>query len=172
MESSEDITRILDEFLSIREKVIGMQYEALVKYDAAIDSIDRIDSISSRVNRLEVDHNLLRHLGAISQKERSEMTSELGEYSAEFEDIEEDYTSDVFETDAPSKFEILPHELSSAINAADAITKIGTPSFAEKSKIRSTLLKFIENTKEKEIEIVRTLFFLNVNHFMLFRRIL
>ena len=53
MESSEDITRILDEFLSIREKVIGMQYEALVKYDAAIDSIDRIDSISSRVNRLD-----------------------------------------------------------------------------------------------------------------------
>ena len=153
MASSEDITEILDAFLSVREKVIGLQFEALEKYETEIEGIDQLESVSARVNRLEVDHNLLRHLGTI-KVEKSEMTNDYDEYASEFDENDEEYNLDSFESDNP-KLEVLPYELSTAISAADAVTKIETPSFHEKVKIRSTLLGFMESMQEKEKELVR-----------------
>ena len=168
METSEDITQILEAFLSVREKVIGLQYEALEKYETEIESIENLESISSRVNRLDVDHNLLRHLGAISKVEKSETTADYDEYSTEFGENEEEYNHDSFESDNP-KLEVLPHELSTAISAADAVMKIETPSFHEKVKIRSTLLGFMESMQKQEMELVCTLFvFIFVKGFMHF----
>lgn len=157
MTSSEDITQILEAFLSVREKVIGLQFEALEKYETEIESIDRIESISARVNRLEVDHNLLRHLGSISKVEKSEISNDYEEYSVEFDEIDEEYNHDSFESEN-LKLEVLPHELSTAISAADAFTKIEAPSFNEKVKIRSTLLEFMGNMQEKEKELVCQMF--------------
>jgi hypothetical protein len=157
----DEITRALENFLDIREQAIGKQFEALNSYQLTMNDIDGIVPITIKRNKLQVDHNLLRHLG-ISLQPGNAMASvgvayddntnaDENEYNDEEFTQSEEYHDESFEAETSKG--VIPVELSIAIAASESTSKIETRNFDEKLKLRSSVLDFMASSREKEDEM-------------------
>lgn len=141
-QDSEDIDAALNEFLSERNYTLENQVQARLKYEADMKELD-----NSENHHEDVDHNLMRHLNLAIEG--------ANEGNIDYDD----FNGPSFEFDEPKE---LPPVRRKKRDHPNAIfdqpvgeTKKVIPSFNEKIKIREKLLKFFDESRLQELQLVR-----------------